>query len=148
MTVKITPALEDYLESILIIQERGNVPRVKDIARMINVKAPSVIEALSHLQKKGLVVHERYGYIEMTSKGLKKAKKLYGRHLLLKKFFQDVLGLDKKLAEEDACRIEHYLSQETLNRMLSFINFIEDHPEEKPDWLSDFQSLIEGNHKG
>ena len=139
MANSITPALEDYLESILIIKNRGKIPRVKDIARLINVKAPSVNEALSQLQKKGFIVHERYGYIEMTPKGLKKAKKLYKRHNLIKKFFHNILGLEKEIAEIDACRIEHYLSNATLDRMVSFIDFIEG-KSIKPDWLYNFQT--------
>ena len=83
MAVTISASQEDYLESIYIIQSKKNIVRVKDIAEFINVKAPSVIEALSNLQKKGLVLHERYGHIELTTSGLLKAKKLYEKHIAL-----------------------------------------------------------------
>ena len=146
MTDSISPAQEDYLESILILQKKGKIARVKDMAALMKVTAPSVIEALANLQKKELVIHERYGYIELTSKGMKKATKLYKRHLLLKKFFHSVLGIKKELAEEDACKIEHYLSQQTMKRMLAFITFIEDSPEEKPEWLSRFQHFADRSY--
>ena len=142
MRERISPALEDYLESIFIIQNKGKPARVKDIAALIKVKAPSVIEALSHLQKKDLVIHERYGFIELTPDGLNMAKKLYERHTMLKKFFHQVLGIDKDLAEEDACRIEHYLSPDTLKRILSFIQFIEYSPKKQPEWLKNFQYYL------
>ena len=146
MTVSISPALEDYLESIFILQKKGKIARVKDMAAFLKVKAPSVIEALANLQKKDLVIHERYGYIQLTSKGMRKATKLYERHVLLKDFFHKVLGIKKDLAEEDACKIEHYLSSQTMKRMLAFIKFIENSPEEKPEWLSRFQRFADKSH--
>lgn len=120
----ISASLENYLESILIIQNRKGFVRVTDLAHFTNVKAPSVIEAVNNLKKKGLVLHERYKHIELTPKGLQLAKKLYAKHLMLKKFFHGILGVDEAIAEEDACTIEHYLSKESLNKMVLFNEFV------------------------
>ncbi len=113
----ISPALEDYLESILIIRNKKQVVRVKDIADFLNVKAPSVSDALSTLKQKNLVVQERYGAIEMTPDGVKLAEKIFSKHISLTSFFSQVLNLDEHTAEDEACKIEHYLSKETLRRI-------------------------------
>ncbi|MDD5645444.1 MAG: metal-dependent transcriptional regulator [bacterium] len=145
----ISPALEDYLESIFIINSRKNSVRVKDIAKFAGVKPPSVIEALNHLQDKGLIDHERYGYIELTSEGNRLAQSIYEKHNILKKFFNDILCIDEKTAGEDACKIEHYLSKETLERIVSFIRFIETSPSaaQKPNWLNNFHYFTKHNKR-
>ncbi len=120
----LSPSLEDYLEAIYILKEKKGFTRVSEIADFLNVKMPSVNSALKILVEKGLVVHETYGYVSLTEKGEKKAKKVYSRHLILKKFFKDILGLDEKKAEEDACRIEHHISQESLEKLLKYIKKI------------------------
>ena len=117
----ITAALEDYLEAILIIEKNRKVVRVKDLAGFMNVKAPSVNEALENLKKRGFIDHERYGHVELTAIGLSLAQKIYKRHNALKKFFHEILGVCENIAEEDACKVEHYLSKETIERILEFI---------------------------
>ncbi|MEW6534315.1 MAG: metal-dependent transcriptional regulator [Candidatus Auribacterota bacterium] len=135
---EISPALENYLESILIIQNKKGLVRVTDLAQFTDVKAPSVIEAVSNLKKKGLVIHERYGHIELTGKGLSIARKLYAKHTMLKKFFHEVLGLDEDKAEADACTVEHYLSKEALHTMLMFTEFVHTPESNASDLLQKF----------
>ena len=147
MAISMSPSQEDYLEGILIIQEQKRVIQVKDLAKFLKVKAPSVIEAIGKLKEKRLVVHERYSYIELTQEGINLAKKVHERHKTLKKFFHEVLGLRASIAEEGACKIEHYLSDETLKRMLKFIKFIETCPQEQPEWLSSFYYFAEHNKR-
>jgi len=138
----ISPSLEDYLESIFVIKQRKQIVRVKDLARHLNVKAPSVVEILRKLKEKNLIEHEYYGYIELTCEGVNKAKALYERHIMLKKFLHQILGVDEEIAETDACRIEHYLSKETLERIIKFINFIETCPQGVPEWLNNFYYFV------
>ena len=140
MSKLMSPALEDYLESILIIEKEKEHVRVKDVAKFIDVKPPSVIEALKHLEEKKLVVHEHYGYIKLTNEGLSQAEDIYERHNTLNKFLNQILGVEEKIAEKDACKIEHYLSKETLEKIIDFVKFIETYPVEgkKPDWLEKF----------
>lgn len=123
----ISPALEDYLESILIIRNKNQVVRVKDIAAFLQVKAPSVSDAVGALKKKGLVQQERYGYIELTETGLKQARKIFSKHTSLTSFFTEILALDNDSAEEEACKIEHFLSKKTLERIKSFGSFFDSH---------------------
>ena len=143
----LTESAEDYLEAILIIDEKKKVVRIKDIAKHLNVKMPSVAVMINKLAKKNLVRHERYGYVELSEEGLQQAKLIYKRHKILFNFFHNFLGVDTSIAEEDACKIEHYLHPKTLKRMLKFLEFIETCPEEKPLWLSNFYTFLKtGKH--
>jgi len=117
----ISPALEDYLEAILILSETCPRVRIKALAGLLKVKAPSVISALNHLKQKGLATQQPYGAVNLTPTGRRLAREIYGRHKMLKKFFHEILGLRGAVAEKEACQIEHYLSRETIRRMLSFI---------------------------
>ena len=140
--LSISPSLEDYLESIFVLKQRNQIVRVKDLARYLKVKAPSVVEVLRKLKERNLIVHEYYGDIELTQEGLNKAKALYEKHIMLKKFLHQILGIDEKIAETDACKIEHYLSKETLERIIKFINFIETCPQGVPEWLNNFYYFV------
>jgi DtxR family Mn-dependent transcriptional regulator len=137
-TIKLSESIEDYLETILVLSCEHKVVRVRDLAKELEVAPASVIGALKSLTEKGLVVHERYGYIELTDEGSKVAKEVYERHKTLLKFFHEILGIDENIARQDACRIEHYIDQETLNRIVKFIKFIETCPEGEPSWLDSF----------
>ena len=138
----ISPSLEDYLESIFVLKKRNQTVRVKDLAEHLKIKASSVVEGLRKLQEKHLVVHEHYGYIELTQEGVNRAKAIYERHVVLKKFLHRILGVDEKNAEQDACKIEHYLSKESLERIVEFINFIETCPQREPEWLNSFHYFV------
>ena len=140
---KLTPSLEDYLEAIWIVGLSEKAVRVKNIAKFLNVRTASVIGAMKILAENSLVVHERYGYIELTRKGTKKAKEIYRKHEILSKFFNEVLGVDKRIAAEDACKFEHYISKETLDRIVMFIKFLETCSDGDPLWLSGFRYFVE-----
>ncbi len=121
--MNITPILEDYLERILIMQQQNTVARVKDLANYFQVKAPSVVDALKKLKSMGLIDHEFYGFVVLTPKGKSIAQEIYNKHLLLKDFLKKVLHVNELVAEDDACKIEHYLSKETINNIIAFMNF-------------------------
>ncbi len=147
MSGYLSPALEDYLEGILMIMEKGKVPRVKDLAKLLNVKASSVVEALKKLVSEDLILHEKYGYIELTQKGLEIAKETYEKHKLLKNFFIKLLNLKPDIAEKDACSIEHYLSKETINKIINFTQFTEIYPEISDKFISMFMSYTKDKNK-
>ena len=119
---KLTPSLEMYLETIYLLKQREGCVRVKDIAELMKVKAPSVHEALHHLTDSGHIRHEHYKPVGLTELGEKEAEKLFNKHKLLTKFFSDVLGVSQEIAEKDACIIEHYLSDETISKFMEFLN--------------------------
>lgn len=121
MDAGISSNMEDYLETIhLLERDRGNV-RVKDIAARMRLSSASVSVAVKALEKQGLVLHPRYDLITLTLKGSKLAERIYERHLTLMKFLQDVLGVDRETAEKDACRIEHNISPRTFKRLKAFM---------------------------
>ncbi len=95
--------------------------RVTDVAESLGVKKPSVVVALRRLRDEGLVSQERYGYIELTPKGRELAEDVYFRHQVLLRFFRDFLGVSPEVAEKDACIMEHYLSEESLNKLREFM---------------------------
>jgi DtxR family Mn-dependent transcriptional regulator len=129
--------MEDYLETIAGIKKEKRVVRVKDISKEMKVKTSSVTAALGTLSKNDLVIHERYGYVDLTKKGEALAGKIQKRHDMLIKFLTEVLNVSKGVAEEDACRIEHVISTETYLKLTEFLKYVESHYEgETPEWLS------------
>ncbi|MCX8084056.1 MAG: metal-dependent transcriptional regulator [Calditerrivibrio sp.] len=121
---ELTKSLEDYLEMILILQGNGGTARVTDIAEKLNVKKPAVTSALKILSEKDLVVYAPYKEVKLTSKGIEIATAVLEKHNIIKDFFINVLNLDPQKAEEDACRVEHVISEETYKRFSSFLKFL------------------------
>lgn len=109
-----TESLEMYLETIGLLHERNRLARVTDIARELKVSKPSVHAALHELEKRGLIEHESYGEVFMTEEGRAAAGRIRERHELLTAFLRDDLGVPPAIAEQDACRMEHIVSPETL----------------------------------
>ena len=115
-----TESLENYLEMISFLADEGEV-RVTDIASRLKVSKPSVLAALKNLEEKDFIEHRRYKTVIMTEKGRQEAKAIRERHLLLTSFLSDILGVDAETAENEACKMEHVLSQDTLQKMKNFI---------------------------
>ena len=111
-----TQSLEDYLEAIYIRISGGRPAQVRDVARMLSVKMPSVVKAVRELKKMGLVTQEPYSNIELTVKGERMARHVLGRHTLIREFLMK-LGVTRKNADRDACLMEHILSAETLDKI-------------------------------
>lgn len=107
---------EDYLETMLILKEKNGYVRSVDIASHLNVTKPSVSTAMKRLRERGYIEMNRSGFITVTEKGMKIAEKVYGRHKSLTKLFVS-LGIDPRIAEEDACSIEHDISDETYDAL-------------------------------
>ena len=103
---------EMYLETIYILSQESSAVRGIDVGEYMGFSKPSVSRAIGLLKKDGLVIIDGQGSIKLTETGEEKAKRIYERHLLLTKLFIN-LGVDEKTAAEDACRIEHYLSDAT-----------------------------------
>jgi len=100
---KLSPSLEDYLEAVLILVRRGSVARVRDIAAHLGVGKSSVTGAVKTLAKRGLVNYEPYQFITLSDRGRELAEEVAARHVLLREFLSDVLGLDEEVAEANAC---------------------------------------------
>jgi DtxR family Mn-dependent transcriptional regulator len=111
-----TQSLEDYLEMVSFLSDDGEV-RVTDIAARLGVSKPSVLTALKALEEQGLLEHERYRTVHLTEKGTHQAAEIRDRHDFLTSFLRDTVGVSAEIAEEDACKMEHILSEETLKKM-------------------------------
>ena len=121
MSINTNESREDYLESILVIKREKGAVRSIDIANHFGYSRPSISRAVGLLRKDELVVVDDSGYIELTPKGMEMAKGVYSRHRTLIRFLNK-LGVSPETAEEDACRIEHILSEESMDRIKAFVN--------------------------
>lgn len=121
----LSPNMEDYLETIYLQDIEGQAAKVKNIADAMGVSKPSVTEALSVLQDRGLVLHQKYGDIELTDKGRHTAEEIYHRHTLLKAFFKNILAMGEEEAEDDACKVEHLISETATERFDAFLKYID-----------------------
>ncbi len=121
----ITANMEDYLEAIFEIENENSSPevRVTNIAKKLNVTKPSVVGMIKHLEEHKLVRHNRYGAVLLTSEGRKIARETLRKHRVLRRFLEEVLGLDAEIAEEDACKMEHTLSHQTIDRFMALEEF-------------------------
>lgn len=129
--MKIQESGENYLETILFLERRNGVVRSIDIATELGFSKPSVSRAMNVLKKAGYIEQEAYGNIQLTDDGRRKASDVYGRHVLITRFLVKVLKLDAGIAEQDACRIEHVISAETLAHMRIFMDSVESGEPEK-----------------
>jgi DtxR family Mn-dependent transcriptional regulator len=111
-----TQSLEDYLEMVSFLADEGEV-RITDIAARLGVSKPSVLTALRTLEEQGLLEHERYRTVSLTQKGVIQAAEIRDRHSFLTVFLKNVVGVSADVAEKDACKMEHLLSDETLKKM-------------------------------
>lgn len=107
---------EDYLEAILILNNKNGFVRSIDLARFMNYSKPSISQAVSTLRDGGFVDVNENGHLLLTEVGKEVAQKIYERHL----FFKDKLieiGVEPETAEEEACRIEHVISDDTFKKL-------------------------------
>lgn len=142
---QLSRSLEDYLEAIYNLKVRSQVARVKDIAREMNVKMPSVTGALRSLASKGLVKHQPYESVEFTQQGLDFARGIAHRHSAVKEFLVSVLGLQEEDAEKEACELEHAIQHDTLEKLLKFVDFVRVCGGDKPLCLDDFRYYLKNN---
>ncbi len=138
MAMKVSPAHEDYLECIYRLEEARDQVRVKDLAEALSIKAPSVTEALTALKEKGLVVQEPYQGVSLSPAGREMARRVFGRHCVLRRFFEEVLGIGHVRAEEEACAMEHGMGTETAERMRRFLQWIDEQRAADPTFLKRF----------
>ena len=103
---------EMYLETIYVLSQNSSHVRAIDVGEYMNFSKPSVSRAIGLLKKDGLVITDDLGGLKLTEAGEKRAKSIYERHTVLSKLFIG-LGVDEETAVNDACRIEHYISDKT-----------------------------------
>ena len=112
-----TESLEDYLKAIAVLGEDRPHVRVTDVAALLDVSKPAVHNALHQLESRGLISHQQYGAVELTAEGTVEAWAIRKKHDVLKRFLEDLLGVEPDTAEREACAMEHDLSGETVGRL-------------------------------
>lgn len=110
--MKVQESAENYLETILVLSKRNSSVRSIDIVRELGFTKPSISVAMKNLRQNNYISMDEEGYIKLTSKGLEVASKVYERHIIISKVLVK-LGVGEKQAAEDACRIEHVISEES-----------------------------------
>jgi len=138
---QLSESLEDYLEAIYIIVQARQAVRAKDIAGQLGVKAPSVTSALRILSEKNLINYAPYDIITLTSEGARLALDVVKRHRTLHYFLKEILGLDEQEAQDGACRLEHAISSGILQRLICFIDFVQQCPRVGTQWIREFNSF-------
>lgn len=112
---------EMYLETIYVLSKSGQAVRSIDISEYMGYSKPSVSRAVGLLKKAGYVVADEDGHLSLTKEGQKLAEKIFERHTILTNFLVK-LGVDKEIASEDACKMEHDISDESFEAFKNFIS--------------------------
>jgi len=138
---RLTPVMEDYLEAISDLDQKNKAIRVRDIAKRLGVKMPSVTSMLKTLKDRGLIHYEKYEYVELTDSGATVGLEMRRRHQVLYQFLVDILKVDPETADEEACRMEHALSEDTLDRFTDFMEFVQVCPRTGENWIDQFRDF-------
>ncbi len=139
MAASLTPVMEDYLETVLRLQEATGSCRVSDIAAELGTRLPTVTRTVAKLTELGFLHHEDRKAVSLTARGRKLALDVLHRHTDLVTLFTRVLGLPPDLAETDTCQIEHGLSAPTAQRLHEFLLWYETLPRELRDAFAAFR---------
>lgn len=132
--IQLSMSLEDYLEAIFCIIRDKQAVRAKDIGNWLNVGRSSVTGALHALAERELVNYSPYSVITLTDKGKNIAEKIVRRHEILRYFFVRILSIPEAEADEAACKMEHAISDEILQRFVEFIDFVDHRPNGGIKW--------------
>ncbi len=130
----LTSSMEDYLEALLRLEKERGTVRVKELAELLGLSNPSISTAIPRLGRLGLVTYERYGPIRLTPLGRRMARQVIRREEVLVDFFSRVLGIPEQRAREEACRIEHSISLESLEALEAFLDYLKQRADVLKAW--------------
>jgi DtxR family Mn-dependent transcriptional regulator len=133
----LTASLEDYLEAIYQLVRENKAARAKEISKRLGVNRSSVTGALHALSERELVNYAPYDIATLTPEGERVAANISHRHLVLKDFFVQVLGVKASEADDSACRMEHVVSEKILDRLAQFVDFIQVCPRLDINWIEE-----------
>jgi DtxR family Mn-dependent transcriptional regulator len=139
----LSASLEDYLEAIYNIIQKKQAVRAKDISDELGVTRSSVTGALHALSDKDLINYAPYDTISLTEEGKERAESVTLRHSVLRDFFVEVLGIEKEVAGESACGMEHAISDIVLERLIQFVEFVDTCPRAGTKWVDSFGYFCE-----
>jgi DtxR family Mn-dependent transcriptional regulator len=113
----LSASLENYLETIAMLRREKKYARIRDIAKALNVKSSSVNTAIKFLAEKNFVIHEKYGYVDLTYLGETLALEVQKKHDILYDFLNKLLFVNNKVAGQEACEIEHSIGLESVHKI-------------------------------
>lgn len=142
MTEKLSRSQEDYLEEIYNQVVKNGYAKVTEISNSLNVKKASVTGALNTLSAKKLINYEPYSKITLTKTGEDFARTIHEKHENLREFFENVLGLSKDEASDNACRMEHIVSENFFTNFVKFSDFIRDYSRQNSDFLKQYKKML------
>jgi DtxR family Mn-dependent transcriptional regulator len=145
MVSELTSSQEDYLKAIYQLAMDNKVARVRDIAKRMNVKMPTVISALKHLSSKELINYDPHQFITLTNSGEKQAGEIVRRHEIVIDFLSNILNVDGDRAEANACRIEHAFDEKVMEQFVNFLEFMENCPRGGNDLIEGFRNFCESH---
>lgn len=122
--MKIMESAENYLETILMLSNSGDNVRSIDIVAETGYTKPSISRAVKSLRESGYITVDSHGYIDLTESGREIAEKIYERHRFLSKYLMKI-GVSEENALNDACRIEHVISEESFSKLKEFVAKLE-----------------------
>ena len=140
--ITISPVLEDYLEVVLRFQREKHFARVSDISKAMEVGKSAVTAALKSLSEKGLVNYQSYEPVTLSKEGLQMAEQILLRRRIIKDFLEKVLDVEKNRAESTACKMEHTVDKEVLDRFVCFLAFIFRTRRKGKTWREEFVQFI------
>jgi len=146
--MKLTTKEEDYLETIFRLSEQLDEVGISDVAKERGVTLPTVISAVTRLKRDGLISKQHYGKIHLNPTGRKRAREIYKRHKAIKAFLIEILELSPGIAEKEACRMEHAMQPETINRLVSFMETVQGCPVRKSTILEKCLAIVDDAKKG
>ena len=138
---------EDCLEAICRLVDEKGAARVRDIAAALSVHKSTVSTSLKSLSEKGLVNYSPYEITTLTPQGREIAEDVVRRHEIIRDFFVQVLALDRDVADANACRAEHILDAEVLERLAGFARFVGDCPSARRRCLKKFHTYYDRQSK-
>ena len=143
--LKLTPSMEDYLESILKMEITNDNPKIKDIAKDLNVQMPSVIGALKTLRGKDLVIYQKNTNIQLTKKGKNIAITVKERHEAIAFFLQKIFLFSENEAQDTACQIEHVIQPETAKQFSNLTTWLNTNIIGKEISIEKWKEIINSN---
>jgi len=132
--------IEDYVELVYDLQKNNKIVHTNDIASALNINPSSVTEILQKLSKEGYINYQKYAGSKLTEKGRRLAVKTKSKHNALKDFLI-LLGVDKKIAEIDACEMEHFLHPSTMDTVIKFVEVVKN-CQVTPFWLDRLKEYV------
>ncbi len=134
---RVSLALESYLEAIAEIQEEDGAASPSVLAERMGCKRSSVTSALQRLAENGLINYHTYRPVTLSQKGKEVIESLNRYHEILENFFTNILGLEKEFSQKEACRLEHQVSPQTIERIDEYVKFLKE-----PDAFKKYLSTL------